>query len=60
MDVIINDQTITNDRYNKKVNNRKPIFGIPLNEVLLIEYSETGVPEVLSHLLIKNSNIIWH
>ena len=28
------------------MNTRKPVFGVPLEEVLLIEYSESGVPEV--------------
>eukprot|EP01096_Ripella_sp_DP13-Kostka_P016561 TRINITY_DN811_c0_g1_i1.p1 TRINITY_DN811_c0_g1~~TRINITY_DN811_c0_g1_i1.p1 ORF type:complete len:699 (+),score=279.74 TRINITY_DN811_c0_g1_i1:174-2099(+) len=33
--------------YNAKHNKHKPIFGVPLEEVLNIEHSKTGIPQVI-------------
>lgn len=33
-------------RYNSKVNSRAPVFGASLSEILKIEHSTTGIPEV--------------
>ena len=33
-------------RYNSKINSRNPVFGASLTDILKIEHSKTGIPEV--------------